>query len=132
MVEQKENFELSKEDLDKYSRAIGTMGKETMVKLRQLNVLVIGMRGLGFEIAKNLVLAGVKSVTLHDPTMTQISDLGSNFYLKPEHVGKVTRAEACLSTFEELNPDTRTSVDNGDVYSEESAKKYVCVCVTEN
>jgi len=90
------------------------------------------MRGLGFEITKNLVLAGVRSVTIHDPTITQISDLGSNFYLKPEHVGKVTRAEACLNAFKELNPDTQTSVDNGDVYSEESAKKYVCVCVTEN
>jgi ubiquitin-activating enzyme E1 len=118
--------------MDKYSRAIGTMGKETMIKLMQLSVLVVGMRGLGFEIAKNLVLAGVKSVAIHDPTMTQICDLGSNFYLKAEHVGKVTRAEAVLDTFKELNPDVKVTVENGQIYTEESAKLYRCVVITEN
>jgi ubiquitin-activating enzyme E1 len=33
-----------------------------MGKLIQMNVVVIGMRGLGVEIAKNLILAGPKSV----------------------------------------------------------------------
>jgi ubiquitin-activating enzyme E1 len=131
MVEQA-NKGLSKEEMDKYSRAIGTMGLETMVKLKQLSVLIVGMRGLGFEIAKNLVLAGVKSVTIHDPTVTQICDLGANFYLNAEHVGKVTRADAVLNTFKELNPDVKVSVENGEVYTEDSAKLYRCVVITEN
>ena len=32
-----------------------------------VNVLLIGLKGLGVEIAKNIILAGVKSVTLYDP-----------------------------------------------------------------
>ena len=118
--------------MDKYSRAIGTMGLETMVKLKQLSVLVVGMRGLGFEIAKNLVLAGVKSVAIHDPVVVSINDLGANFYLKPEHVGKVTRAEAVLDTYKELNPDVKVTVVTEDPHTEASAKLYRCVCITEN
>lgn len=33
------------------------------------NVLISGMGGLGAEIAKNVVLAGVKAITIHDPSL---------------------------------------------------------------
>jgi ubiquitin-activating enzyme E1 len=54
---------------------------EAMGKLMQLKVLIIGQRGLGVETAKNVILAGPKSVTLYDPTTVAINDLSSNFYL---------------------------------------------------
>lgn len=41
------------------------------------HVLVVGLKGLGVEIAKNVVLAGVKSVTLWDPTPAAITDLSA-------------------------------------------------------
>ncbi len=41
------------------------------------NVLISGLRGLGVEIAKNVVLGGVKSATLHDDSDTQWADLSS-------------------------------------------------------
>ena len=44
------------------------MGLETLGRLMQLKVLIIGQRGLGVEIAKNLCLAGPKAIALHDPT----------------------------------------------------------------
>ena len=51
-------------------------------------MLVVGLRGLGCEtgiqtplfcliIAKNIILAGVKSVTLYDPDLVQMSDLST-------------------------------------------------------
>jgi len=45
--------------------------------------------------AKNLVLAGVKSVTIHDTQNVEIADLGANFYLTPTDVG-ANRAEVSL------------------------------------
>ena len=54
-------------DTDLYSRQIGTFGMETMGKLIKMKVLIIGMRGLGVEIAKNLILAGPGQVDIHDP-----------------------------------------------------------------
>ena len=55
-------------DTNLYSRQIGTFGMETMGKLIKMKVLIIGMRGLGVEIAKNLILAGPARVDLYDPT----------------------------------------------------------------
>ena len=86
--------EEQKIDTNLYSRQIGTFGLEAMGKLMKLKVLIIGMRGLGVETAKNLILAGPKSVTIYDPTPVAIGDLSANFYLKAADVGKTSRAEA--------------------------------------
>ena len=46
-----------------------------------MRVLITGMRGLGVEAAKNLILAGPKAVVIHDSAPVEIRDLGANFYL---------------------------------------------------
>jgi len=43
-----------------------------MGKLIKLKVLIVGMRGLGVECAKNLILAGPASVDIYDPTTVTI------------------------------------------------------------
>ena len=89
---------------DLYSRQIGTFGMETMRKLVQLKVLIIGMRGLGVEIAKNIILSGPKSVTIYDEFYPTINDLSSNFYISEDDVGKRSRDQACLDKLKGLNP----------------------------
>ena len=97
-------------DTDLYSRQIGTFGIETMGKLIKMQVVIVGVKGLGVEVAKNLILAGPKSVSLYDPGITEMRDLGSNFYTEEKHVGKTSRAEACLEKLKELNPYVAVSV----------------------
>ena len=75
-----ENKEEGQIDTNLYSRQIGTFGLETMGKLIKMQVAIVGLRGLGVEIAKNLILAGPKSVHLYDPEITNVRDLGANFY----------------------------------------------------
>lgn len=41
------------------------------------SVLIAGMGGLGVEIAKNVILSGVKSVTVQDEGLTGWADLSS-------------------------------------------------------
>ncbi|XP_039131642.1 LOW QUALITY PROTEIN: ubiquitin-activating enzyme E1 2-like [Dioscorea cayenensis subsp. rotundata] len=89
-------------DEDLHSRQLAVYGRETMRKLIKSNVLISGLSGLGAEIAKNLVLAGVKSVTLHDEQTVQLRDLSSNFFLSDDDVGK-NRALACVQKLQELN-----------------------------
>ena len=48
-----------------------------MKRMANSNVLVSGMGGLGVEIAKNVVLAGVKSVAIHDDKVVTLADLSS-------------------------------------------------------
>jgi ubiquitin-activating enzyme E1 len=48
---------------------------------------VQGLRGIGIETAKNLILAGPKQVVLQDTTKVELRDLGSNFYCSESDVG---------------------------------------------
>lgn len=61
-----------------------------MVKLSKANVLLLNVGGLGVEIAKNIVLAGVHSFTLIDNEVCQPRDLGSQFYVNKEHIANKT------------------------------------------
>ena len=80
-------------DTDLYSRKIGTFGMNTMGKLLKLKVLIVGMKGLGVETAKNIILSGSYSVDIHDPTTVKINDLGSNCYLSEADVNNKNRDE---------------------------------------
>uniref|UniRef100_A0A8C6AJD8 Ubiquitin-like modifier-activating enzyme 1 n=1 Tax=Monodon monoceros TaxID=40151 RepID=A0A8C6AJD8_MONMO len=91
-------------DIDEglYSRQLYVLGHEAMKHLQTSTVLVSGLRGLGVEIAKNIILGGVKAVTLHDQGTAQWADLSSQFYLREEDIGK-NRAEASQPRLAELN-----------------------------
>ena len=71
-----------------YSRQLYVLGHEAMKRMGASNVLIVGLKGLGVEIAKNIALAGVKSLTLYDPAPAAIADLSSQFFLHIEDVGK--------------------------------------------
>ena len=98
-------------DIDEslYSRQLYVLGHEAMKRMGASNVLIVGLKGLGVEIAKNIALAGVKSLTLYDPAPAQISDLSSQFFLHTEDVGK-PRAAVTAPRVAELNAYTPVSV----------------------
>jgi len=60
---------------DRWSRYIGAMGVEAVSKQAAANIIVSGASALGIEIAKNTVLAGCKSFTLHDTKKATNLDL---------------------------------------------------------
>ncbi|VVA16522.1 PREDICTED: ubiquitin-activating enzyme [Prunus dulcis] len=89
-------------DEDLHSRQLAVYGRETMRRLFASNVLISGIQGLGAEIAKNLILAGVKSVMLHDEGNVELWDLSSNFVFSEDDVGK-NRALVAVQKLQELN-----------------------------
>ncbi|XP_070758788.1 ubiquitin-like modifier-activating enzyme 1 [Enoplosus armatus] len=86
-----------------YSRQLYVLGHEAMHRMGKANVLIAGMRGLGVEIAKNVILSGVKSVTVQDEGQTVWTDLSSQFFLKESHLGQ-NRATCSLQQLSALNP----------------------------
>jgi ubiquitin-activating enzyme E1 len=92
-----------------YSRQLYVLGHEAMKRMGASNVLVVGLKGLGVEIAKNIALAGVKSLTVYDPTPAAIADLSSQFFLRPDDVGK-PRATVTAPRVGELNAYTPVSI----------------------
>ena len=49
------------------------------------------MKALANEIAKNLVLAGIGSMTIQDEQVVDEDDLGSQFFVSEQHVGQNVR-----------------------------------------
>ena len=73
-------------DTNLYSLQIGTIGIEIMRKLIHLKIFIIHLRGLGIEIAKNIILSGPNQVSIFDPELVNINDLGANFYLSVDDI----------------------------------------------
>ncbi|OJI79513.1 hypothetical protein ASPTUDRAFT_78884 [Aspergillus tubingensis CBS 134.48] len=114
-----------------YSRQLYVLGHEAMKRMGSSNVLVVGLKGLGVEIAKNIALAGVKSLTLYDPAPVAISDLSSQFFLQPQDVGK-PRAEVTAPRVAELNSYVPVTVHEGSNIAEnlEELKRYQAIVLT--
>lgn len=113
-----------------YSRQIGVFGAETMGKLVKLRVFIQGLKGIGIETAKNLILAGPKTVTLFDQETVSISDLGSNFYLKESDVGQKTRGEASLKDLTDLNEYVEVKLHTGEINTD-FISNFDVVCFTD-
>lgn len=115
-----------------YSRQLYVLGHEAMKRMGSSNVLIVGLRGLGTEIAKNIALAGVKSLTLFDPKPARIEDLSSQFFLTPSDVGK-PRAAVTQPKVSELNPYTPVNLHPGDNLTSDLSqlKKYQVVVLTD-
>uniref|UniRef100_A0A8K9UX32 Ubiquitin-activating enzyme E1 C-terminal domain-containing protein n=1 Tax=Oncorhynchus mykiss TaxID=8022 RepID=A0A8K9UX32_ONCMY len=106
-----------------------------MQQMAQSSVFLSGMGGLGVEIAKNIVLAGVKVLTLHDTKQCETWDLGSNFFLRQDDVlTQRNRALAVHPRVAELNPYVHvdTSSSSLDLSTDLCfLKRYQCVILTE-
>lgn len=106
------------DDIDEglYSRQLYVLGHDAMRAMQKSAVLIVGCDGLGVEIAKNVILAGVKSVAVYDPQPTSLADLSSNFYLTEAHVAsKTPRSHACIDDLVSLNPYVTVSVYDGAI-----------------
>ena len=103
-----------------YSRQLYVMGHEAQRRMMVSNVLIIGLSGLGVEIAKNCILAGIHSITLCDPMSVTSYDLGGNFYFNETHhihhhnatesSSSSSRASICRDTLAELNPYVQVKI----------------------
>ena len=104
------------------------VGEKAQKKVGAASVLVVGMSGLGVEIAKNIVLAGVKSVTLLDNQAVSVYDLGTNFFLNENMVG-TSRASASSTALQELNGYVSVSVEEGKLSEEMVAAHSIVIMV---
>lgn len=94
-----------------YSRQLYVMGHEAQRRMMASKALMVGCSGLGVEVAKNCILAGIHSIVIVDPLPANSYDLGGNFYLTADDLGK-PRADLCKDKLAELNPYVSVSVDS--------------------
>ncbi|XP_029456602.1 ubiquitin-like modifier-activating enzyme 6 [Rhinatrema bivittatum] len=118
-----------------YSRQRYVLGDTAMQKMAQSHVFLSGMGGLGIEIAKNVVLAGVKALTVHDTKQCLTWDLGTNFFVWEDDVkNHRNRAEAAINRIAELNPYVHVSSSTAPLTESTDLsflRQYQCVILTE-
>ena len=112
-----------------YSRQIAAFGFNAMNKLSKINVLIYRIGGLGIEIAKNIILAGPKNVTIFDDKKIKIEDIGSNFYITEKDLG-LRRDEVCFPKLKELNNNVQCNILN-DEFIEKYINEYDIIVISE-
>lgn len=92
----------------KYDRQLRLWGTSGQAALEETHILLVnnGSGVTGIEALKNLVLPGIGQFSILDPAIVTEADLGVNFFLEDESLGKF-RAEETVRLLEELNPDAK-------------------------
>ena len=98
-------------NIDLYSRQLGIIDSDSMTKLTSMKYLIIGLRGLGIEILKNLILEGPQRVDIYDPNYINIYDLNSNYFVTEEDINKI-RDETIIEKIKDLNPYVKNDLLN--------------------
>uniref|UniRef100_A0A915MWN4 NEDD8-activating enzyme E1 regulatory subunit n=1 Tax=Meloidogyne javanica TaxID=6303 RepID=A0A915MWN4_MELJA len=97
------DIELQQQQQIRYDRQIRLWGDEGQKTIQKAKICVFGSSALAAEILKSLVLAGVGYFHIIDNTIVKTSDLGQNFFLDVDSVGKL-RGECLVKLLTELNP----------------------------
>jgi adenylyltransferase/sulfurtransferase len=98
--------ELSDTDLETYSRQIvlADIGYDGQLKLRNARATIIGMGGLGSQIALKLVAMGIGHLRIVDRDIVSRSDLHRQYLYDAGSVG-LPKVEAAYQKLHRLNPD---------------------------
>ena len=78
---------LTEAEAEIYDRQIRLWGVAAQSRMRSSRVLVVGVSGLGAEVVKNIVLAGM-NVVLADAEAVREDHLAAQFFITAEDVGK--------------------------------------------
>ncbi|CAD8164661.1 unnamed protein product [Paramecium pentaurelia] len=106
------------------SRYIGVMGLDSVSKQSQASVIIYGLGALGIETAKNLVLSGLKRLTIIEDK--KLNNQGQ-FFVQNEDS---TRLEQSLLHLQGLNPYVQIDYSN-DIIQSIKSQNYQVVCLCE-
>jgi len=98
--------ELSKKDLDKFSRQVmlEEIGYNGQLKLKNSKVCVVGTGGLGNPITTRLTAMGIGTLKIVDRDIIELSNLHRQTMFDEDDVGQV-KVEVAAKKLKKLNPD---------------------------
>ncbi|BBN14566.1 ubiquitin-like 1-activating enzyme E1 A [Marchantia polymorpha subsp. ruderalis] len=106
---------LTEQEAAVYDRQIRVWGVDAQRRLSKARVLVVGIYGVIAETCKNLVLAGVGSLTLMDDTPVTLDSAASNFLIYVDEINKEAKsvAQVCAEAVGDYNSMVRVQVEKG-------------------
>ncbi|PVF96654.1 hypothetical protein CPB86DRAFT_786733 [Serendipita vermifera] len=98
----------------KYDRQLRLWAATGQAALEGARLLVIGATATSTSLLKNLVLPGIGHFTILDPNITKPEDVGNNFFLEVDSIGKQKAVEAAR-LLSELNDSVQSAAEIADV-----------------
>eukprot|EP00250_Pteridium_aquilinum_P005709 c15763_g1_i1 orf=88-1104(+) len=106
---------LTEQEAAVYDRQIRVWGVEAQRRLSKARVLVIGMSNVLAELCKNIVLAGIGSLTLMVDTSSALI-VTSNFLVPVDQVESDTDfMTTCVESLKDFNPMVHVTVEEGSL-----------------
>lgn len=93
---------ISADEVALYDRQIRLWGMESQARMRNSKILLINIGAVANEIVKDLVLAGIGSLTIVDAHVTSDADFGAQFFVQEGDENK-NRGESALPRISQLN-----------------------------
>ncbi|CAM6095287.1 unnamed protein product [Calypogeia fissa] len=108
---------LTEQEAAIYDRQIRVWGVEAQRRLSKARVLVVGVSGVIAETCKNIVLAGIGSLTLLDDRPVTAEAASTNFLIYPEDIGseRNSTATVCATSLREYNPMVNVGIQKGNI-----------------
>lgn len=100
--------DITEEEARLYDRQIRLWGVDVQKAISNSTILLIGFTGLASEVVKNLVLAGIKAVTLVDDQEIMPADAGANLFAR--HPTGAQRIQIAERLVKQLNPRVKVSI----------------------
>ena len=110
-----------------FERLIKLIGKDKFTKLQEVNVLVVGIGGVGGYAFEALIRSGIKNITIVDGDKVEESNLNRQIITSNKNIGlpKVEVAKnRALDINPELNIDAKELFITEDNFNEIFDKKY--------
>ncbi|ORX86814.1 SUMO-1 activating enzyme E1 N subunit [Anaeromyces robustus] len=123
--------QLNDEEAALYDRQIRLWGFDAQRRLRNSSILIVGGKALSNEVCKNLVLAGVGSLTIIDDENVTVEDLGSQFLVSKKNVGQ-NRAKSMKERLVKLNSSVKINIISDSIENKDTSfyNEFDVVCVT--
>lgn len=94
-----------------FERLITLIGEDNVNKLKKVNVLIVGLGGVGGYALETLVRSGIYNLTIVDGDIVELSNLNRQIISKRDVIGKPKALVAQARTLE-INPDVNLKVIN--------------------
>ncbi|KRZ68653.1 Cholecystokinin receptor [Trichinella papuae] len=100
---------LTEDEAKVYDRQMRLWGVNGQMKIRGFSVILCGVHDIGAEMAKNLILSGIKQLTLVDDTV--VNDERTSLLIKKNSIGML-RSEASREVCQQFNPSVEVKVES--------------------
>ena len=86
-----------------YSRSEIVLGKENLEKIKNLNICICGVGGVGSYVFESLVRLGVKKITVIDKDKIDVTNINRQLIAEYTNVGQ-NKVDICVKRAEAINP----------------------------